>query len=41
MSKKLKKNNISKSNIKELQESRTGGQIALKGFSYQFLYSCY
>ena len=41
MSKKFKKNNISKSNIKELQESRTGGQIALKGFTYQFLYSCY
>ena len=41
MSKKFKKNNISKSNIKDLQESRTGGQIALKGFTYQFLYSCY
>lgn len=27
--------------IKELHESRNGGQIALKGYSYQFLYSCY
>ncbi|MCY7008591.1 hypothetical protein OCK72_08060 [Fusobacterium simiae] len=41
MSKKLGKNNISKPTIKELQKSRTGGQIALKGFTYQFLYSCY
>lgn len=41
MSKKLGKNNISKLTIKELQKSRTGGQIALKGFTYQFLYSCY
>lgn len=27
--------------IEELEKSRTGGQIALSGFSYQFLYSCY
>ncbi|MDU2210742.1 MAG: hypothetical protein E7E18_05725, partial [Eubacterium sp.] len=27
--------------IEELEQSRTGGQIALSGFSYQFLYSCY
>ncbi len=27
--------------IEELQESRNGGQIALRGYSYQFLYSCY
>jgi hypothetical protein len=31
----------SKSTIQELQVSRTGGQIALTGFTYQFLYSCY
>lgn len=30
-----------KANIEELQESRNGGQIALRGYSYQFLYSCY
>lgn len=30
-----------KADINELQESRTGGQIALRGYSYQFLYSCY
>lgn len=28
-------------NISELKESRDGGQIALSGYSYQFLYSCY
>lgn len=40
---KVKKINscTSKSTIQELQVSRTGGQIALKGFTYQFLYSCY
>lgn len=27
--------------ISELGKSRTGGQIALSGFTYQFLYSCY
>lgn len=32
---------ISKSTIQEVQVSRTGGQIALTGFTYQFLYSCY
>ena len=41
MSKKTVKNRNSNLTVKELQESRTGGQIALKGFSYQFLYSCY
>ena len=41
MSKKALKNRNSNLTVKELQESRTGGQIALKGFSYQFLYSCY
>ena len=30
-----------KTTIQELKESRTGGQIALRGFTYQFLYSCY
>lgn len=30
-----------KGSISELEKSRTGGQIALLGFSYQFLYSCY
>ena len=27
--------------IQELNESRDGGQIALRGYSYQLLYSCY
>lgn len=39
-----KKREISKpirASIEELERSRTGGQIALSGFSYQFLYSCY
>ena len=30
-----------KSSVHELQATRTGGQIALTGFTYQFLYSCY
>lgn len=30
-----------KNSIEDLKQSRTGGQIALSGFSYQFLYSCY
>jgi hypothetical protein len=30
-----------RASIEELEQSRTGGQIALTGFSYQFLYSCY
>lgn len=30
-----------KNTIQELQESRVGGQVALTGFTYQFLYSCY
>ena len=30
-----------KASIEELQEARNGGQIALRGYSYQFLYSCY
>ena len=39
--KKTKKASTSNSNIQELSASRNGGQIALKGYSYQFLYSCY
>ncbi|MCX4299627.1 MAG: hypothetical protein OSJ73_21860 [Lachnospiraceae bacterium] len=30
-----------KTTIAMLQESRNGGQLALRGYSYQFLYSCY
>lgn len=30
-----------KRTIQELEDSRDGGQIALRGFSYQCLYSCY
>jgi len=30
-----------KTSIDELEQSRTGGQIAISGFSYQHLYSCY
>lgn len=33
--------NPPKTTIQELQDSRDGGQIALTGFTYQFLYSCY
>lgn len=35
-----KKSPIAKVSIQELKESRDGGQIALRGYSYQFLYSC-
>lgn len=35
-----KKKSVTKVNIQKLQESRDGGQIALRGYSYQFLYSC-
>lgn len=35
-----KKLPVAKVNIQELRESRDGGQIALRGYSYQFLYSC-
>lgn len=31
---------VAKVNLQELQESRNGGQVALRGYSYQFLYSC-
>lgn len=39
--KKNKKVAVPKENIQELSISRDGGQIALKGYSYQFMYSCY
>lgn len=39
--KKNKKSIDSKATIQELGISRDGGQIALSGYSYQFLYSCY
>ena len=39
--KKNKKVVAPKTNIEELSISRDGGQIALRGYSYQFLYSCY
>lgn len=39
--KKNKKITAPKANIQELSISRDGGQIALRGYSYQFLYSCY
>jgi len=40
---KKKKVNTSppKRNLQELQDSRAGGQIALRGFTYQLLYTCY
>ena len=37
---KANKKTTAKNNLQELQESRNGGQIALRGYSYQFLYSC-
>ena len=36
-----RKNKVIHKDITELKESRTGGQVALRGYSYQFLYSCY
>lgn len=38
--KKAKKKPV-KTSLKELEKSRTGGQIALSGFTYQFLYSSF
>ncbi|MEG2985495.1 MAG: hypothetical protein RR835_12395 [Peptostreptococcaceae bacterium] len=32
---------MAKKSIKEIEVKRTGGQIALRGFSYQLIYSCY
>ena len=41
-SKKKRKQEVkAKSTIQELQQSRNGGQIALRGYSFQFLYSCH
>lgn len=37
---KTKNPPVAKVNIQELHDSRDGGQIALWGYSYQFLYSC-
>lgn len=38
-SKKARKNTSSvKVSIQELKDSRNGGQVALRGYSYQFLY---
>lgn len=39
--KKTEKSIPPKNNIQELQKSRNGGQIALRGYSYQLLLSCY
>ncbi len=39
--KKTKKTVSVKNSIHELSASRDGGQVALRGYSYQFLYSCY
>ena len=35
------KNKIKKSTIEKIETGRRGGQIALRGFSYQLIYSCY
>lgn len=41
----IKKNKVPlksiRTSIEEIEKFRTGGQIALSGFSYQFLYSCF
>lgn len=39
--KKSKKPSVPKANNTELYDSRDGGQIALLGYSYQLLYSCF
>lgn len=39
--KKKNKKAAVKHSIQELFDARDGGQIALRGYSYQFLYSCY
>lgn len=38
---RAKKKTVAKTNIQQLFDDRNGGQIALRGYSYQFLYSCY
>ena len=40
MGKTAKKKVNTSHDLQSLQASRTGGQIALRGYSYQFLYSC-
>lgn len=39
--KSIAKKKTVKTSLKELEKSRTGGQIALSGFTYQFLYSSF
>ena len=39
--KSKKKKKIDHINISKLRESRDGGQIALRGYTYQYLYSCF
>lgn len=39
--KKTKKSNVQKNTIDSIDITRTGGAIALSGFEYQCLYSCY
>lgn len=41
MKKNVKKNFKQNKTIEDINASRTGGQNALKGYSYQILYSCY
>lgn len=41
MSSKNTKKKLKKKTVEEIRDIRTGGQIALSGFSYQMLYSCY
>ena len=41
MKKKKKKIIPVKNTISAIEDAHTGGAIALSGFSYQFLYSCY
>lgn len=36
-----KRNNLNNTKVKEIENKRNGGQIALRGFSYQLIYSCY
>lgn len=38
---KRKNKSIQKKTVKDIEEKRTGGQIALRGFGYQIKYSCY
>lgn len=38
---KHRKPKVAKANLTELLQSRNGGQVALQGYSYQFLYSCF